>query len=35
MRLAVIESATEKPIEKFRSFIDDYYRSLATQSTQR
>jgi hypothetical protein len=35
MRLAVIESATEKPIEKFKAFIDDYYKSLATQSTQR
>jgi hypothetical protein len=34
-RLAVIEGATEQPIEKFKSFIDDYYKSLATQSTQR
>lgn len=33
-RLAVIEGATEQPIEKFKSFIDDYYKSLATQSTQ-
>jgi hypothetical protein len=31
-RAAVIEAATEKPVEKFRSLIDDYYRALGTRS---
>ena len=33
-RAAVIEAATEKPIEKFRGLIDDYYRALGTRAGQ-
>jgi hypothetical protein len=31
-RAAVIEAASEKPIDKFKSFIDDYYRALGTRA---
>jgi hypothetical protein len=31
-RAAVVEAASEKPIEKFKSFIDDYYRALGTRA---
>jgi hypothetical protein len=31
-RAAVIEAATEKPIEKFRGLIDDYYKALGTRT---
>jgi hypothetical protein len=31
-RAAVIEAASEKPIEKFKDFIDDYYRALGTRA---
>jgi hypothetical protein len=34
-REAVIEGASEKPVEKYIKLIDDYYRSLATKSTER
>jgi len=33
-RAAVVEAASEKPIEKFKSLIDDYYRSLGTRGGQ-
>ncbi len=32
-RAAVIEAASEKPIEKFKNFIDDYYRALGERAT--
>jgi hypothetical protein len=34
-RQAVIEGASEKVVEKYKSFVDDYYRSLATKATDR
>jgi hypothetical protein len=33
-RQAVIEAESEKPIEKFKQFIDDYYKSLGAQAGQ-
>jgi hypothetical protein len=33
-RAAVIEAATEKPVEKFRTLIDDYYKALGTRTGQ-
>jgi hypothetical protein len=33
-RQAVIEAESEKPVEKFKQIIDDYYRKLATQAGQ-
>lgn len=34
-REAVIEGSSETVVEKYKKLVDDYYRSLATQSTQR
>ncbi|MGA2581846.1 MAG: DUF4175 family protein [Tepidisphaeraceae bacterium] len=33
-RAAVIEAGTEKPIEKFKEFIDDYSRAVNTRETE-
>jgi len=34
-REAVLESKGETVIEKYRNYLDDYYKSLATKSTER
>jgi hypothetical protein len=34
-RGAVAEGASENPIEKYRQYIDDYYKGVATRGTER
>jgi len=31
----VLEGKSETVIEKYRNYLDDYYKSLATKSTER
>jgi hypothetical protein len=33
-RAAVIEAASEKPIEKFKDYIDEYYQALGARATE-
>ena len=33
-RAAVIEAGTEKPVQKFKEFIDEYYQALGNQQSK-
>jgi hypothetical protein len=33
-RAAIIEAGTEKPVQKFKEFIDEYYQALGNQQSK-